>query len=146
VTAKQKRRNLLVGFATALLLGQAIYGPIRTLLLFGGRAATDSGDLQDQLRAFSTSAPLREELRDHSVIGYVASESVDTSRGGLAELRYYIAQFALAPVLVSLDPGQRVVLANFGQPEQLERFLRRERLRTLVRIDAGRALVVLQTD
>lgn len=115
-------------------------------LPFGGGAAADPGVVQDHLEALGGSDSLRGALRNHPVIGYAAPEPVDTAHGNIAEMRYYLAQFALAPTLIAPQPGYPLVLANFWRPEQLERFIEEQRASTLVRIDSKSALVAMRED
>ena len=146
MTGKEKRRSLLIGLATALLVSQAIYSPARRLLFSGRGAAADSDVLQDHVGVFGHSESLQNELRNHHVIGYAAPERVDTNLGRITELRYYVAQFALAPILIAPHPGYPVVLADFWRPEQLQRFLAEAPWHTLVPIDSSRALVAAKAD
>ncbi len=85
------------------------------------------------------SDPLRETLRDQELIGYASEAEIDTRIGGVTQARYYLSQFALAPVLLELDSTTgrggvepEYVLANFDLPDQLKRYL----------IEDGRTAVV----
>jgi hypothetical protein len=53
---------------------------------------------------------LRRELAGVERIGYVSDPN---ATGDLAGERYFLAQLALAPVLVDLDTSRRLVVGNF---------------------------------
>jgi hypothetical protein len=76
---------------------------------------------------------LSDALRDRDVIGYVSDEEIDIRVGGPAQARYYLSQFALAPVLLDLDlEAHELRLLNFARSEAIDPYLNRNRLRRLV--------------
>ncbi len=83
--------------------------------------------------AIAQHAELAAALRDQEVIGYVSDDAIDIRVGGPAQARYYLSQFALAPVLLDLDlEDHELRLLNFSRSEAIDPYLNRNRLRRLV--------------
>jgi hypothetical protein len=97
------------------------------------------------------SQPVRKTLRGQALIGYASEAEIDTRIGGPTQARYYLSQFALAPVLVDLGSAQRpddanpsFVLANFEFPEQLRAYLSERSRRAVVSLNEYVALTRAQ--
>lgn len=95
----------------------------------------------------SESAPLRAALRDREVIGYVSESDIDVRSDGSGQARYYLTQFALAPVLVELGsnqehptPAHDLVLAAFQTSQQLSDYLSNNARVAVVSLNASIAL------
>jgi len=103
------------------------------------RAAPAGGE-DSYLRAL---APAR-SLLGGEPIGFLGPQPIGASGGGSAELYYYLAQYALAPVLIESRPARRLVLVADPRPGRLEALLA-EPGRGLVReLAPGLALVELE--
>lgn len=93
------------------------------------------------------SDPLRSALRDQSVIGYLSESEIDVRGDGSGQARYYLSQFALAPVLLELDSSRTegteerdLVFAAFQHSQQLSRYLNEHARRAIVSLNANMAL------
>ena len=56
----------------------------------------------------------------------------DTRTGGIEQLRYYLAQFALTPTVAQLGGDHEFILGNFTRPEDLAKYARRVDRKTVV--------------
>jgi len=133
--------NRAVSLFAGLIFLLAAAGPLFELQ----RAAT-TPDRPDPVATYvarlSGHVGLREAIREYEAIGYIAEEEIDIRVGGPAQARYYLAQFALAPVLLDLDhEAYPVRLLNFARPEAIDPYLNRHRLRRLVEVDDHVVLV-----
>jgi hypothetical protein len=111
----------------------------------GGQIPSDPA--AQYVTQLSQSQPLRAALRDHEVIGYISESEIDVRGDGSGQARYYLTQFALAPVLVELEsareqgaPDRDLIFAAFERPEQLNQFLREHARETVVSLTSGIAL------
>ena len=140
--------------AAALLLLLAISDPLFWLHARNAAASATTGEqsrpnpVAQYVAMLSESEPLRAALRDHEVIGYVSESDVDV-RGDSSDqaARYYLSQFAVAPVLVELGssseqraPDRALVLAAFRLPQQLAEFLGEDERSAVVSLNANIAL------
>lgn len=100
-------------------------------------------------QARSQSQTLRAALEQYPVIGYASEAPIDTRVGGPEQARYYLAQYALAPTLLELEPAtpaakqdeeHDVVLANFLRPEQLATYLAMQNREVVVAVNDRIAL------
>jgi hypothetical protein len=96
---------------------------------------------------FTDSESLREELREEAVIGYASEGELDIRAGGSGLAGYYLAQFAVAPVLLdphsaSQDDADKydLVLAIFETPGQLSAYLIEHSRQALVSLSGNIAL------
>jgi hypothetical protein len=110
-----------------------------------GREGTQPHPAARYVALLEGSGTVRETLRGHELIGYVSEAEVDTRTGGPTQARYYLSQFALAPVLVDLGSTQKAhdadfVLANFEFPEQLSAYLVEQSRRTVISLNEYVAL------
>ena len=141
--------------AAALLLLLACTHPLVWLQARNAASASsmntgEQGQLDPAARyvaMLSESAPLRAALRGHKVIGYVSESDIDVRTDGSGQKRYYLTQFALAPVLVELDadqehprPAHDFVLAAFQSSQQLSEYLRKNARVAIVSLNASIAL------
>ena len=139
-----RRAAIIVSYAAAAVIGVlAVVTPLR----LGGDAAaqrrTGAVDLVSAyLDTFQTS---RTRLADQQVVGYYSSRTVDITKGGEPEKRYYLAQYALAPLLIDhRSKGYRLVLINLppDRVAQLDALRRQPNIATLEPADVpGRAIV-----
>lgn len=97
--------------------------------------------------AFGRSEALAAALRGKRVIGYVSESPIDVRVGGPLQARYYLSQYALAPVLLELETpsrapsaGHEFVLANFQNEVELEQYLARTSRRIVASISGSVAL------
>jgi len=118
--------------ASALLWMLAVATPL--LWSWGGvrseAYASGPNAASQYLASLGDLSALRARLRDEEIIGYVSGGVVDTHTGGPAQARYYLTQYALAPVLIELKRNENpadhrdFVLANFENPAELSAYLR----------------------
>jgi hypothetical protein len=85
-------------------------------------------------------------LANEQIVGYMTDKRVDTTRGGDRARRYYLTQYALAPVLIANGTrGYGLTIINYlpQQAKLLERMRRHPRIAALELIDVpGRAIAV----
>lgn len=124
-----------------LLLGHAIYTPLSLFAALPKSALDQTGQVLSYVRSMRDSEPLAAALSGSGSIGYVSEHPVDPSGGGLGELRFYLAQFALAPVLIEDRAPLPLVLANFEDPAQLEALVSSVGATVVVELAPGRALI-----
>lgn len=94
---------------------------------------------------YVASDAFRAAVQGEESIGYVSEAPIDVRVGGPLQARYYLAQFALAPLLLELEPNQggpehRLVLANFQTARELEGYLERQSREVVVSINDSIAL------
>lgn len=102
-----------------------------------GRDGTQPHAAARYVALLEASGTLRDTLHDQELIGYASEAEVDTRTGGPTQARYYLSQFAIAPVLVGLEATSErgdadFVLANFEFPEQLSAYLIEQSRRAVV--------------
>ena len=93
--------------------------------------------------AYGDPQVIHDATAGHEVIGYVCEEPIDVRVGGPLQARYYLSQFALAPLLLELETTEsshEFVLANFQTASALGAFLRKESRRIVVSINETVAL------
>jgi hypothetical protein len=81
--------------------------------------------------------PVREHVKQIDAIGFASFR--DSEYGYL--MRYYVAQSALAPTLVSESTDPDVVLASFGEDWRLEEFLASQPFVERARFPGGVAIL-----
>jgi hypothetical protein len=140
---------VVLSIAAALLLLLAISHPLAWLQ---ARDVNPRGQRQPDpssryVAMLSGSEPLRKALAGHEVIGYATQSEIDVRTDGGGQVFYYLAQYALAPVLVELESsGEAVtqerdlVLAVFPQAEQLREYLAQNTRSVVVSLNANIAL------
>jgi hypothetical protein len=101
-------------FAIALLAVCALFNNLANLasILAGGLPEHAVDEVMRHERRLEQARAL---LPPEGVIGYLTDLS-----GDAATKRYYLAQYALAPVIVVRGPGQRLTLVDFSSPEAIE--------------------------
>ena len=94
------------------------------------------------------SEALGHELKDEASIGYISEAPIDVRVGGPLQARYYLAQFALAPVLLELEGSaegptgaHHLVLGSFQQPAELSAHLTRTSREIVVSVSEQAALM-----
>jgi hypothetical protein len=132
----------------ALLWLMAVTHPIVWLQAqrSAGRDGTQPHAAAQYVAMLERSGTAREMLRDEESIAYTSEAEVDTRSGGPTQARYYLTQFALAPVLVDLGSTRRqdepeFILANFELPEQLAAYLRDRSRRAVLTFNEYVALI-----
>jgi hypothetical protein len=111
-----------------------------------GRDGTQPHAAARYVALLESTANLRETLREQEKIGYASEAEIDTRTGsGGLEARYYLSQFALAPILVELESGKQAsehefILANFDLPEQLSTYLSEHARRVVITVNEYVAL------
>lgn len=113
------------GVAVALLLTMALLHPLSWLKRRDGMAAARTVSMRHYIEMLSESETLRDRLRSVEVIGYESGAPIDTRTGGIEQLRYYLAQFALTPTVAQLGGDHEFILGNFTRPEDLAEYARR---------------------
>ena len=58
---------------------------------------------------------LKKILPPHEVVGYISSKQAQDIRFDIEAARYYLAQYALSPVIVVYSPDRPLVVGNFRQ-------------------------------
>ena len=134
--------------AAALLCLLAVAHPL--LWSWGGiRSEANASGLDaatQYLASLGDLSALRTRLRNEAIIGYVSGGGVDTRTGGGAQARYYLTQYALAPVLLELETNENpadhrdLVLANFENPAELNAYLRDGSREIVLPVTASMAL------
>ena len=135
------------------ILGQPIAFAITAMVLFllavmhpivwlmtqqaAGRDGSEPHAAARYIALLEGSGIVREKLHGQEVIGYASEAEVDIKTGGPVQARYYLSQFALAPVLVELESAPATsdaefVLANFEFPGQLRSYLIEQSRRAVV--------------
>ena len=142
------RQSILLAAAALLFLFLALVHPLAWLDTKGTGIDTrpDAGALY--VDSFEQPTTLREAIIDQNVVGYASEATVDIRSGGSEQARYYLAQFALAPVLLELKEQptkardkHRLVLANFLTPDQLNAYLTKTAQTPIVLVNPSIALV-----
>jgi hypothetical protein len=113
------------GIAVALLFTMALLHPLSWLKGRDGMAAARTASMRHYIEMLSESETLRDRLRSVEVIGYESGAPIDTRTGGVEQLRYYLAQFALTPTVAQLGGDHDFVLGNFAHPKDLAEYSRR---------------------
>lgn len=145
----------LIAAATMLLL----LATLHPIMWLQARNTATTAEQQQQpdpasqyVAMLSQSKPLRAALRDRQVIGYVSAGDIDVRSDGSGQARYYLTQFALAPVLVELKsvrgqhaPDPDLVFAAFRHPEQLGKYLSDHSRIAIVSLNASIALTRART-
>ncbi len=139
--------------SAVLLLLLAVVHPLVWLQARNAASSMNAGGqlLPDPAAQYVTrlsqSQPLREALRDRDVIGYISEREIDVRGDGAGQARYYLTQYALAPVLVELEsdrehgtPNRDLVFAAFERPERLDQYLREQSRETIVSLNPSIAL------
>lgn len=120
------RARLRVGAAVGLVLVVALASGLELLRGFAlsqrGRPTRDAVSVY--LRRFE---PLKPFLVHEETVGYFCGLSPEALKADSRALAgYYLAQYALAPVIVANDLDRPVIVGNFGpgqaSPEVLQRF------------------------
>ena len=111
-------------------------------------ASPASNAVEQYVSRLEGSEALGHELKDQASIGYVSEAPIDVRVGGPLQARYYLAQFALAPVLLELEDGTEgptgphdLVLGSFQQPAELSAHLRRNSREIVVSVGERAALM-----
>ncbi len=127
----------VVLLGATVLFGLAIAGPIGDARQ---REHVDDG-AAGYVDMLAGSQALRAAIGDRARIGYASDGSVDIRVGGAAQGRYYLSQFALAPVLLDLESAptlrHELVLLSFEDPEAVAPFLQEHGLRDVVVLNAN---------
>lgn len=130
MSQSQRERASLV--LAAILFGLAMLAPAQQLLR-ASRSAPGQDAGSYYVQAISQSSALRDAIADEVSIGYVSDDEVDIRSGGAAQARYYLSQFAVAPVLLDLEHERYdLLLLNFSRAQAVDPYLNRHRLRRLV--------------
>jgi hypothetical protein len=125
----------------ALLLTMALLHPLSWLKRRDGMAAARTVSMRHYIEMLSESETLRDRLRSVEVIGYESGAPIDTRTGGIEQLRYYLAQFALTPTVAQLGGDHEFILGNFRRPEDLAEYARRVNRKAVVLIAPTIALL-----
>jgi len=134
---KTRPADFVVLLAIGLLLALAMFAPPSAENPQPGRV--DAGT--HYVETLSNHKALREAIETHETIGYTSDEPIDIRVGGAAQMRYYLAQFALAPVLLDLDiTNHELVLLSFVEPRSMSAFLREHTLRKIIAVNDHIAL------
>lgn len=112
------------------------------------RASPTSNAAEQYVSRLEGSKALGRELKDQASIGYVSEAPIDVRVGGALQARYYLAQFALAPVLLELEGSpegpagaHHLVLGSFQQPAELSAHLTRTSREIVVSVSERAALI-----
>ena len=135
--------SLLV-FAMLLLL-LAIAHPITFLqarhAALDGQSFVSAAALY--VERYENAQAIRDAARGHESIGYVCEAPIDVRVGGPLQARYYLSQFALAPLLLELESEEaahELVLANFQTKRELTTYLEATSRRVIVTVNDSVAL------
>ena len=127
---KSLGQPIVFSIAASLLWLLALSHPIVWLRVqhAAGRDGAQPHAAARYVELLESSGIVRETLQGQMLVGYASEAEVDTRTGGPTQARYYLTQFALAPVLVELDSTSErsdpdFVLANFEFPEQMAAYL-----------------------
>ncbi len=134
-------RLVPLGIAAFLLLVHAIYTPLSLFNALPKPVLGETDSVVQYVQALRDSPEVADAIAGRDKIGYVSDRPVAASGGGMGELRFYLSQYALAPVILEDRRPHPLVLANFEQPAGLEAFLAAVPAKKLVDVGPGRALV-----
>ena len=99
------------------------------------------GEKTDPTDYLSGLAPAKSLLPATSIVGYTGDEPLDFAHPGQAEGEYYLAQFAVAPLLLDPRGDREFVLASFSSDGRLQRRLEAGDLVLVRHLVPGRALL-----
>jgi hypothetical protein len=135
-------RHCLASAAALALAAYAVWVPADRLRVRLAAGAPRSRPALEFVRGFDREAAWA-ALGDAGSIGFLAEQPVVPQRAGALEARYYLSQFALAPVLLDANAAGGVTLANFPDPEGLETLLANPDVLLIRRLTPESALVRL---
>lgn len=127
---------------SALVFGLAIAGPLAEVWR-GEAGPADRDGAARYVDLLEGSRALRDAVGERPAIGYASDDPIDLRVGGPAQARYYLSQYALAPLLLELETsasGELAhdrVLLSLARPETVTDFLRAHDLRDAVMLNAN---------
>lgn len=135
---RSRWRWVVQGVAFAAIAVLALYASFAQLARNKPWAHLRDDGTDGYLAALSV---VRDAIPDRQRIGYLTEAPVDCTRAGPIEATYYMAQYALVPIVVDPQPIGDLMLVNLVSPRVMRKLLAGPDVRLVRQFAADRALV-----
>jgi len=114
----REKRDARAWVVRAMLVSLLVYGVLSGVSVFRELLSHPIVDKEDFIaRYVERFTPLKRLLPSHGVVGYTTGREVDNIYlSGNETAKYYLAQYALIPVVVDYGTHYRFVIGNFDRP------------------------------
>ena len=132
----KKRISFRVTFAIVSMIICTLYlnlGMFIGILVFPGQLIKDISQYEEKYEK------LRELLPTYSVVSYVSDDQKDENAA-----RYYIAQYALAPTVLTRSLNQKMIIGNFSSASAKSEMCKKFSLVTIK--DFGGGVIIFNRD
>jgi len=135
----QRLLRLAACMAFAILAVRGVIVPASIAWQVSGRVRL--GEKTDPTAYLNALAPAKSLLPTTSIVGYSGDEPLDFAHPGQSEGEYYLAQFAVAPLLLDPHGNREFVLASFSSAGSLQRRLETGDLVLVRHLGPGQAIL-----
>ena len=136
---KQHALLALVWLACATIVVRGLMVPAN--LAWGVHGRVERGEKTDPTSYLSGLATAKSALPPDSILGYIADRPLDFVHPSQDLALYYLAQFAVAPMLLDPRTERDIILANYSSPALLQQRLKTGDLVLVRALAPGQAIL-----